>query len=223
MFPNVHHGASLSWHTSIPYIPYDSRQGYLMARTVRNPKIDTRTARAKLPERREPYWTVISEGCALGYRRGAKGGTWIARFRGENGRQHYEALGAADDARDPDGLTVFSFPQAQARARDWFRVKATEQAGDFVPLDRPYTVNDAITDYIADYKRRSSKATDRLEWAAGAWIKPELGTMPLAKLTKRRIQEWHQKVADTPARLRTRVGETQRHRETDASPEGARR
>ena len=101
-----------------------------MARAVRNPKIDTRSARSRLPERREPYWTVISEGCALGYRRGAKGGTWIARFRGENGRQHYEALGAADDARDADGLTVFNFSQAQAKARDWFSLKATEQAGD---------------------------------------------------------------------------------------------
>ena len=48
-----------------------------MARTVRNPKIDTRSARARLPGRREPYWTVLSQGCALGYRRGAKGGTGL--------------------------------------------------------------------------------------------------------------------------------------------------
>ena len=27
-----------------------------MARTVRNPKLDTRSARAKLKPRREPYW-----------------------------------------------------------------------------------------------------------------------------------------------------------------------
>ena len=43
-----------------------------------------------------------------------------ARFRGEDGKQHYEALGAADDARDADGLTVYSFPQAQERARGFF-------------------------------------------------------------------------------------------------------
>ena len=139
-----------------------------MARTVRNPKIDTRSARAKLPLRAEPYWTVISEGCALGYRRGAKGGTWVARFRDETGKQHYGALGAADDARDPDGLSVFSFPQAQGKARDWFRIKAAEQAGDFVPLDRPYTVMDAVTDYLADYKRRSGKASDRYRSVARA-------------------------------------------------------
>jgi integrase len=210
--------------TSIPYIFRTiAKEGYLMARTVRNRKIDTRSARARLFQRREPYWTVISEGCALGYRHGAKGGTWIARFRGENGRQHYEALGAADDARDPDGLTVFSFPQAQARARDWFKVKATEQAGDFIPLDRPYTVADAMADYLADYNRRSGKAADRVEAAVGAWILPELGGIPLSKLTRRRLQDWHQKIADTPARLRTRAGETQKHQEADTSPEGVRR
>ena len=60
---------------------------------------------------------MVSEGCALGYRRGAKGGTWIGRFRDDIGRQHYEALGAADDARDPDGLSVFSFAQAQEKSR----------------------------------------------------------------------------------------------------------
>jgi hypothetical protein len=121
-----------------------------MARTVRNPKIDTRSARAKLPERREPYWTVISAGNALGYRRGAKGGTWIAKFRNVDGKRHLEALGAADDARDADGLSVFSFAQAQERARSWFQRKARESAGDFVPLDRPYTVADALADYRAD-------------------------------------------------------------------------
>jgi hypothetical protein len=194
-----------------------------MARTVRNPKIDTRSARAKLPLRAEPYWTVISEGCALGYRRGAKGGTWVARFRDETGKQHYGALGAADDARDADGLSVFSFAQAQGKARDWFQMKAAEQAGDFVPLDRPYTVTDAIADYLADYKRRSGKAIDRVEASVRAWITSELGGVPLAKLTKGRIQTWHQKIADTPARLRTKPGEAQRHRKADASTEGVRR
>jgi len=102
-----------------------------MARAVRNPKIDTRSARSKLPQRREPYSTVISEGCALGYRRGSKGRTWIAKFRAEDG-------------------------------------KAREQAGDVVTLDRTYTVDDTIADYLAEYKRRSGKAADRIEAVARA-------------------------------------------------------
>jgi integrase len=225
MSSSVRYGLPLSCLIDSVHIPYGriDHRGWPMARTVRNPKIDSRSARARLSERREPYWTVISEGCALGYRRGAKGGTWIARFRDENGRQHYEALGAADDARDPDGLTVFGFSQAQAKARDWFKLKATEQAGDFVPLDRPYTVADALADYLADYKRRGGKATDRMGWSARAWIEPQLGALPLAKLKRRPIQDWHQRIAESPARLRTRAGQMQRHREADTSREGVRR
>src|SRR5437764_289113 len=162
-----------------------------MARTVRNPKIDTRSARTKLPARRVPYWTVVSAGCALGYRKGAKGGTWIGRFRDDNGRQHYGPLGAADDAREPDGLTVFGFAQAQDRARAWFEQKARSQAGDFAPLNRPYTIADALADYRADYVRRGGKAVDRLDWSAKAWINPELGRIVLAKLGKGRIVAWH--------------------------------
>jgi integrase len=194
-----------------------------MARAVRNPKIDSRSARAKLAQRREPYWTVISAGNALGYRRGAKGGTWIAKFRNEGAKRHLESLGAADDARDADGLSVFSFSQAQARARVWFQRKAREQAGDFAPRDHPYTVADALADYRVDYQRRSGKATDRLDASAAAWIGPELGTAPLDKLTKGRIVGWHQKIAETPPRLRTRPGAAQKHRQADASPEAVRR
>ena len=88
-----------------------------MARTLRNGKLDTRTARAKLAERREPYWTVLVQGGALGYRRGRKAGTWIARWRDKAGKQHYRSLGAADDALDADGIAALSFAQAQERAR----------------------------------------------------------------------------------------------------------
>src|SRR5262249_29087915 len=66
---SVHHHSPLSRQVHSVFIPYGKiwHRGSLMARTVRNPKIDTRSARARLPARREPYWTVISAGCALGY------------------------------------------------------------------------------------------------------------------------------------------------------------
>ena len=63
----------------------------------------TRSARGRLKARREPYWRSISDGLAIGYRKGAKGGTWIARhYTVEAGRRFY-ALGAADDVADADG------------------------------------------------------------------------------------------------------------------------
>ncbi len=43
-----------------------------MPRTVGNPKLDSRSARAKLPARSSIYWTSLAPGCALGYRKGRR-------------------------------------------------------------------------------------------------------------------------------------------------------
>src|SRR5258705_13817823 len=88
--------------TSVPYNCRTAPMGdFAMARTVRNPRLNTRSARIKLVARREPFWMVISEGCALGYRRGRNGGARIAQFRGENGRRAHEGVGAPADGRAP--------------------------------------------------------------------------------------------------------------------------
>lgn len=174
-----------------------------MARTVRNAKIDTRSARVKLSERREPYWTPISAGCAIGYRRGAKGGTWVARLRGEDGKQHYEALGAADDARDADGLTVYSFPQAQDRARAFFAKRARELAGDFEPSAGPYIVAKALDAYFHERERRGSKGLAKDRAAARARILPALAEVELVKLTTKRIRDWHTGLATAAKLTRT--------------------
>lgn len=173
-----------------------------MARTVRNAKIDTRSARAKLKTRREPYWTLIARGCAVGYRRGTNGGTWIARLRDDAGKQHYAALGAADDARDADGLTVFSFAQAQERARDFFARQARQLAGDLAPADGPRTVASALDAYFADREKRGSKGLAQDRASARARILPELGELELEKLTTNRIRDWHTALAMAPKRVR---------------------
>ena len=144
----------------------------------------------------QPYWTVISEGCALGYRRGAIGGTWIGRFRDDAGRQHYEAVGAADDARDPDSLSVFSFAQAQEKSRAFFARKAREMAGDAAPSEGPYRVTDALDDYFKSYAKRGKGVSATLS-AANLHIRPALGALSIAKLTTKRLRDWHHAIADT--------------------------
>jgi integrase len=193
-----------------------------MARTVRNAKTDSRTARARLAQRAEPYWTVISEGCALGYRRGVKGGTWIARFRDDNGKQHYEALGSADDACDPDDIRIFSFAQAQVRARAYFQLTARQIAGDIAPYVGPFTIAAALEDYQAGYLRRGGKAVGRIESAKRNYILPALGDLPVAKLTRRKLEEWHQATAKSPAHVRTRSGAAPKCRRRAETPEGLR-
>jgi hypothetical protein len=176
-----------------------------MARTIRNGKLYTRSGRSRLTRRREPYWTVVSEGCALGYRRGAKGGTWIGRFRDEAGRQHYEALGAADDARDPDGQSVFSFAQAQGKSRAFFARKVREVAGDAAPSEGPYRVADALDDYFKSYAKRG-KGISAARSAANLHICPALGTLPTAKLTTKRLRDWRHAIADKPRQARGKRG-----------------
>ncbi len=198
-----------------------------MARAVRNPKMDTRTARASLSERREPYWTVIAKGCAIGYRRGAKGGTWLARFRDDTGKQHHEALGAADDARDPDGRTVFSFNQAQERARAFFAKRAKELSGEIETHAGPYTVALALDDYFAARTARGSKGVKADRHAADARIVPKLGTVEVAKLTTRQIREWHVGLAAAARLVRSKKGAAERatknHDEDDPDAVRARR
>ncbi|MFN3890638.1 MAG: tyrosine-type recombinase/integrase [Beijerinckiaceae bacterium] len=175
-----------------------------MARTLKDAKIDTRTARLKLPERREPYWRAISSGCALGYRRGIKGGTWVARFRKDDGKQTYESLGAADDVRDADGLTVFTFAQAQERARQFFDRAAREDAGHLEAHSGPYTVAQALVDYFRARDRRGSRGVAADRSVANSRILPALGDMPIAKLTTRRIREWHTDLGATAKYVRTK-------------------
>ena len=175
-----------------------------MPRTVRNAKLDTRSARARLPAKKSGYWVPIARGFALGYRKGAKGSVWLARLIDSKGRRE-AMLGSADDALDADGERILDYAQAQAKARDWLAsLDAEGKAG-------PYTINRCLDDYIADYKRRGGKALDRLEITADAFIRPQLGDHEVGALTAPMIRQWHAAVAEAPARLRTRKTATRRN------------
>lgn len=200
-----------------------------MARTARNAKLDTRSARAKLAARREPYWCAISRGAFVGYRKGSKGGSWIARLRDDAGRQHYEAIGAADDNRDADGAAVLSFGQAQALARAWFERK--ERALNADAEDEPalasgeaYTVARCMADYLRWYAAHRKPGGYRFTaTSVAAHILPELGEIDCAKLTARRIQRWHEAVAASAPMVRTRLGAERATRELGDDPEAVRK
>jgi integrase len=177
-----------------------------MARRKPDARLNTRTARLKLPIRREPYWANLSAGLALGYRRGATGGTWIARrYTAENGRT-YAAIGPADDTLDAGAL---SFDAAQGRAREWFG----HQPHDDEPARGPYTVADAIAAYLRHLEGdgRSAFAVYDARRRADASILPALGNVQIVKLTTDRLRRWRDTVASTPPRRRTRDGDKQRH------------
>lgn len=162
-----------------------------MARTVRDTNLETRTARLRLTARRKPYWRVLESGLHVGYRRTKDGGgTWVARrFLGE-GRYAEKGIGTADDLQDADGEIVRSFTQAQDAARKWWRLEQRKERG--LPLQEgPYTIAAALKDYFGERERKGSKGIEKDQSAADLRIVPSLGTVEVAKLTPRRIREWH--------------------------------
>jgi len=192
-----------------------------MPRRVRNTPLETRAARHRLKEQRNPYWTSLAEGLHLGYVPRHAGGKWVVRFylgrdvqwqyRGRLTQRAYEKIiiGQADDYSDADNLTVLSFDQAQQRARAMHSERAHAEAG--IPLGS-YTVERAIGDYIA-YMRASGRATTKdVNTRAQAFIVPVLGRVNVSDLTSERLRKFLSDLATQPARVRTRKGEAQAHR-----------
>jgi hypothetical protein len=71
-----------------------------MARSVRKARLETRTARLKLPVARKPLFIRIGPGLSLGYRRNQIAGTWVLRLADGKGGATTKAIGTADDYED---------------------------------------------------------------------------------------------------------------------------
>ena len=126
----------------------------------------------------------MDAGAFIGYRRLSSGsGSWIARLRDSAGKQHYEALGSADDTLAADGETVLTFGQAQDQARAFFARKRRELAGHIEGRSGPLTVAVAVEVYLAHRRRRGSKAVAADVKQADARIVPALGAVEVERLT----------------------------------------
>lgn len=182
-----------------------------MARAARDARLETRTNRLRL-ETGKRYFLPITGGLSLLYRRTASGfGTWSARVVGTDGRETYRKLGNADDFQDADGESVLSFAQAQQKARDL----AQESK---VIAGRPVTMDVAAAHYM-DWFRENRKSVLETEATIRAHILPALGDRLLMDLDTLTLRRWHERLATTPARKRTRSFAKQAHREKPATAE----
>lgn len=166
-----------------------------MGRSVKDSKLDSREARRKLPTRHEPYWRLIHEGMHLGYRKGPRGGAWIAR-QFYQGKYQKKALGTADDVSDADGVDILSYRQAQEAAQGWSATLRLPEP------PAPYTVSDAIADYLEWYKA-NKKIYFASKHSAELNIIPKLGSVLVHELTTKQIRKWHENLANTAARARS--------------------
>jgi hypothetical protein len=132
------------------------------------------------PIRHNPYWHPLARGRALGYRKGGKGGTWIAKYRAADGKRAQALLGPADDALDADTSAVLTFSDAQAAAREWF-AQLDRNAGR---RPEPYTVGQALNDYLENFTGKSLEAT---RYTIERHLRPEFGSMQVTELTTERL------------------------------------
>lgn len=140
------------------------------------------TQRRTLSVRREPYWEKLQSRGYLGYRRTSDGGTWIARWRDELGKQHYRALNLG--ILDPKE----SYDVASKAARTYFKEC---EAGAVTR----HTVIEAADRYVANRKMEKGEATATdAKGRIDRCIRPSLGKLPLDRLKKVDIEDWRNRL-----------------------------
>lgn len=157
--------------------------------------ITSKSARERLKPRREPYWARVVRGGYVGFRKSTYGGTWVARWRTADRKQLTQSLSLDTEAVDP----ADQFDEAKKLAGQWFKsLGYNHKAG--------YTVADAVEDYWKHRQINNSKASGRdAKQRLENHVNPKLGDVPVAKLAKKQIADWHKglvRVSDDPEDVR---------------------
>lgn len=159
-------------------------------------KIDTVDARTRLKARAEPYWTKLSTGSTLGFRKMTPSsiGTWVARYRNpDTGERDKRSLGAF--ATLPAHQR---YAAAKAGAEIWF--KHLSLGGTTTPT----SVKDACAIYAEHVHATRGEAPARdLKKRFERWIDADetLGKIEMSKLTRARVEKWRSAMARTPVKV----------------------
>jgi integrase len=155
-----------------------------VAKTVRERKLDSPAARAKLKHSGKPYWRAIDTGLHLGYRKGLNGGKWVLRRYLGKETYHVETIGAADDHSVSNGVETLDFFQAQRKVREVAALaKAPATCG-------PFTVAAAMDSYFERLEHEGSKSLADARGRTKLHILPNLGTIAVADLTRDMLSKW---------------------------------
>ena len=157
-----------------------------MPRTAGDAAIQTKEARSK-KKRGVRHWRGISNGVAIGYRKGTTTGAWYSRIRDDAGIYHVESIAEADDKQPANGADVLDYTQAVERV-----LAAVKRA----KLDRgvvrtPITVAVAVERYVA--QQRAAKGDDPANDSLlrlNRHVIPTLGNRRVSELTLTQLQAW---------------------------------
>lgn len=164
-----------------------------MARIVAEVRLQERTARARLISRHHPYWRTISQGRHLGYYRGSRNGTWVARCHSPIQRRYVsKVIGPADDVAAADGVRILDWRQALDAALAWFEIVENPRLHEASEL----TVRLAVEEYVAMRDARDSARKGRVVKSDGNSrmsryvLKDKIADLKLADLTEGDLRSW---------------------------------
>jgi integrase len=143
-----------------------------VAQKIRGAKLETRTARLRLPVARKPVFVKIGQQVGLGYRRNATAGTWVVRVADGKGGNWTKRIALADDVEESNGSSVLTYWQAQEKA---LAIAGKERDGEHNGAARPATVAEALERYETDLKARGADIGNV------ARVRVHLGTGMLAR------------------------------------------
>ena len=147
-------------------------------------RLESASARRKLPISKKPLYVKIAPNIRLGYRRNEGPGTWNVRVTGP-GIDWVKRIGLADDHEPADGRAVMSFWQAQDAARKLAR----RQPGDDVADDgRPQTVGEALNAYEADLAAKAGDVYNARR--ARIHLPASILTKPVGLLRSTELSRW---------------------------------
>ena len=128
-----------------------------------------------------------------------------------------KTLGPADDALDPDGVLAISYADAQTRAREWFAAVTKPER----PATGPYTVRDAVADYLDWFRATGKKSIKETEASVNAFILPQLGDVEVGVAhpgPATQMAHGYRRGASAAAHAAGRETEGARHRRRSRSP-----
>jgi integrase len=146
-------------------------------------KLETPTARRRLAVRKKPYWTTISPGIALGYRRNAGAGTWSVRVA-DSGVEWVKKIAISDDQEPAVPPAVLDYWQAVDAAR----ALARRQPGEAIDESRPLTVSEALTLYEKDLLTRGGSPYNSRH--ARLHLTASILSKPVALLGATELRRW---------------------------------
>jgi len=149
----------------------------------RNAKLESATARRKLAVRKKPYWTPISPGIHLGYRRNAGAGTWSVRVA-DGGAEWIKRIAVTDDLEPASPPAVLNYWQAVDAAR----TLARRQHGEAIDESRPLTVSEALTLYEKDLLARGGSPYNSRH--ARLHLPGSILNKPVALLGATELRKW---------------------------------